>query len=226
MHAAQGLSVGGFEPFSTKDWPGRLAAVVFVQGCPWRCTYCHNPELQPQRSAGVPVHWADVRALLQTRVGLLDGVVFSGGEPTLDPALPAALHEVRQAGLGTGLHTAGISAARLADLLPLLDWVALDIKAAPAHLPALTGAPGSARESARALELVRHAGVAYELRTTWHAQWLPEPALLALADWLAAQGVHRWVVQCGRPPRGGPAAVMGAPLRQALTERLPQVSFR
>jgi len=222
--AAEALAIGGFEPFSTQDWPGRLAAVVFVQGCPWRCSYCHNPGLQASRRGGWA--WSDLRPRWRARTGLLDGMVFSGGEPTLDPALPAALDEVRAAGLATGLHTAGVSAARLRALLPRLDWVALDIKAAPGRLAALTGAPGSARESTQALQLLLAAGIDHELRTTWHERWLPAQALLDLADWLAAQGIRRWVVQAGRPPDGAPAAVAGPALRQALAERVPGVSFR
>jgi len=226
MVSADALSVGGFEPFSTQDWPGRLAAVVFVQGCPWRCSYCQNPGLQLQRPLEAALRWGDLRLRWRARIGLLDGLVFSGGEPMLDPALPAALAEVRDAGLGTGLHTAGVSAARLNALLPLLDWVALDIKAAPAHLEALTGAPGSVRETSQALRLVQQSGVAHELRTTWHPQWLPEPALLALAEWLAAQGVQRWVLQAGRPPGGGASAVASPALRQALAQRVPKLSLR
>ncbi len=221
---AEALAVGGFEPFSTQDWPGRLAAVVFVQGCPWRCSYCHNPGLQPAHRG--TLDWAALRPRIQSRAGLLDGIVFSGGEPTLDPALPAALAEVRRAGLATGLHTAGVSAARLQALLPQLDWVALDIKAPPGRLAALTGAPGSVRESALALLLLREAGIEHELRTTWHEQWLPESALLDLADWLATQGIRRWVVQAGRPPGGGPAALVSPGLRQALAERVPGLSLR
>ena len=128
--------------------------------------------------------------------------------------------------MATALHTAGVSAAHLSRVLPLLDWVALDIKAAPPQLPALTGAPGSVRETARALQLVQQSGVAYELRTTWHPRWLPEPALLMLADWLASHGVQRWVLQAGRPPGGGPAAALAASWREALKARVPQLSFR
>ncbi len=141
--AAESLAIGGFEPFSTQDWPGHLTAVVFVQGCPWRCSYCHNPGLQAMQHG--PLDWSGLRPRWRSRVGLLDGIVFSGGEPTLVPALPAALDEVRAAGLATGLHTAGVSAARLEALLPRLDWVALDVKAPADRLPMLTGAPGSAR---------------------------------------------------------------------------------
>ena len=64
--------------YSTVDWPGTLAAVVFIAGCPWRCHYCHNPELQTRAAR---YDWREVRAFLATRQGLLDAVVFSGGEP-------------------------------------------------------------------------------------------------------------------------------------------------
>ena len=136
--AAEALVVGGLQPFTTIDYPGALAAVVFVQGCPWRCGYCHNPQLQPRvkpaEAAGPG--WAALRPWLARRVGLIDAVVFSGGEPTLDPALPAAMAEVRAIGLKVGLHTAGIYPQRLAAALPLADWVGLDLKAPPAHVKA------------------------------------------------------------------------------------------
>src|SRR2546425_1022480 len=78
--------VGGVTPFSATDYPGKLAAVIFIQGCPWRCGYCHNPHLQLRTGASL-LRWPQVIDLLQRRVGLIDAVVFSGGEPTTDPAL-------------------------------------------------------------------------------------------------------------------------------------------
>ena len=80
------LKVGGVAPFTATDYPGQLAAVLFVQGCPWRCGYCHNTHLQPRTREGA-VSWAKVMSFLARRVGLIDAVVFSGGEPTSDPAL-------------------------------------------------------------------------------------------------------------------------------------------
>lgn len=102
------LEIGGLTPLTTIDFPGRLAAVVFCQGCPWRCGYCQNAHLIPP-SAEKRVPWADVLAFLERRRGLLEGVVFSGGEPTLQAGLPEALRQVRDLGFATGLHTAGPS---------------------------------------------------------------------------------------------------------------------
>lgn len=78
------LKVGGLVPFTATDYPGQFAAVVFVQGCPWRCGYCHNPHLQP-RSQPAEIEWDALLAFLARRVGLIDAVVFSGGEPSIDP---------------------------------------------------------------------------------------------------------------------------------------------
>lgn len=222
--SADALAVGGYEPFSTRDWPGRLASVVFVQGCPWRCSYCHNPELQ--RHIEGSRSWAEIRAHWRSRLGLIDAVVFSGGEPTLAPALAAALGEVRDAGLAVGVHTAGVSARHLKALLPRLDWVALDVKSPPRTLVRLTGAPGSEREALQSLHLVLASGRDHELRTSWHPKWMSEAALLDLATWLSTQGVRRWVVQQVAPPGERVGAALTLPWREALRSRVPEVSFR
>lgn len=191
---AEALRVGGLTPLTTIDFPGRLAAVVFCQGCPWRCGYCHNTGLL---DASTPPHhaWADVERLLRARRGLLDGVVFSGGEPTAQAALADALKRVRALGFATGLHTAGMYPERLTALLPLLDWVGLDIKAPLHRYDAVTRTPGSGAKAWESLHRVLASGVDYECRTTWNAGLFGEDELLELAGALAARGVQHWAVQ-------------------------------
>ncbi|MDE2090165.1 MAG: radical SAM protein, partial [Gammaproteobacteria bacterium] len=89
----EALRVGGLTPLTTVDFPGCLAAVVFCQGCPGRCGYCHNPHLLPATSSTAARPWAQVRDFLERRRGLLDGVVYSGGEPTAQTGIVAAVHE-------------------------------------------------------------------------------------------------------------------------------------
>jgi pyruvate formate lyase activating enzyme len=91
------LKVGGFVPLSTTDFPGQLASVVFCQGCPWRCAYCHNPHLQPAPGEAL-LDWRWIIARLERRRGLIDAVVFSGGEPTAQGALPCRTRFRRYAG--------------------------------------------------------------------------------------------------------------------------------
>lgn len=201
---AAALRIGGLQRFTSIDYPGALAAVVFVQGCAWRCVYCHNPQLQGRQPAPGSPHWAEVHDWLRTRRGLLDAVVFSGGEPTLDPALPAALDAVRALGFRTGLHTAGMAPRRLQAVLPSLDWVGLDIKA-PLHdggaqHDRITGVHGAAGAVARSLALLLQSGVAVQLRTTVHPQWISAEELQTLRQELARGGAPDTVVQPGQPP--------------------------
>jgi pyruvate formate lyase activating enzyme len=195
---AEGLRIGGLTPLTTVDCPGELAAVVFCQGCPWRCRYCHNAHLVPARGDDL-IPWREVRAFLARRRGLIDTVVFSGGEPTVQAALPAAMAEVRALGFRAGLHTGGPSPQRLGRLLPLIDWVGLDIKALPERYPEVTGVPGSGARAWTSLGLVLDSGIDHEVRTTLMPRWTLEGDLIPLMDRLAARGVRHFAVQIPGP---------------------------
>ena len=194
MSSAPALRIGGFTPMTTVDYPGELSAVVFCQGCPWRCRYCHNGHLLPPRGKD-EIPWSRMRAFLEGRRGLLDALVFSGGEPTLQAALPAAAREIRSMGFKVGLHTAGPYPHRLRRLLPYLDWVGLDIKALPADYPKITGVPGSGKPAWESLELLLDAGVALQVRTTVLPGWGIEDHIRPLGDRLRALGVEDHVLQ-------------------------------
>lgn len=192
------LEIGGFVPFSTVDWPGKLAATVFLQGCPWRCTYCHNPDLQDPRAACAWT-WEQVAATLERRYGQLDAVVFSGGEPTRQAALFDATQHVKAMGFKVGLHTAGVFPARLGRLLALLDWVALDIKATAHRYGAITGVESSGERAWAALDLVMASGVDYELRITIDPTTHTRDDILDTVDQLQARGARDPILQQARP---------------------------
>jgi pyruvate formate lyase activating enzyme len=207
---------------STCDWPGRLVATVFLQGCPWSCAYCHNPDLIDPRAPGV-VGWADVLAFLRRRQGLLDGVVFSGGEPTRSPWLPGALRDVRALGFAVGLHTAGAFPARLGALLAperLVDWVGLDVKAMPEDYADVTGRPGSGERAWRSLDLVLASGVDHEVRTTIHPGSPAAARLPELAARLRAAGVRTFALQQARQAGTRPGFAAAAPGWDAEVRRL------
>lgn len=231
---ADTLRVGGFVPFSTTDWPGRLAAVVFCQGCPWQCPYCHNPHLIP--TSGPEEHeFARILDWLATRRGLLDAVVFSGGEPTAQLALANAVTAVRALGFAVGLHTAGVFPYRLAQLLPDLDWVGIDAKAPVAAYAELTGAATGGIAALASLDLVLTSGVAHEVRTTVHLDLTPTAMLESLACELAARGIRQWVLQPFRAAGCADSALVasaarGASLAPELLARLrahvPEITVR
>ena len=159
------IEIGGLLPFTTIDYPGKLAAVLFCQGCPWRCGYCHNRHLIPTMS-GAAVSWLEIVALLRSRSGLLDAVVFSGGEPTMQSGLSDAIRAVRGMGFKVGLHTAGPYPEQLRECLPLLNWVGMDIKAPFEEYERITGVPRSGAAAKQSAELVRYSGIPRQFRTT------------------------------------------------------------
>ena len=169
--------------------------------------------------------FARILAWLASRRGLLDAVVFSGGEPTAQRELPAAIDAVRALGFAVGLHTGGAYPRRLAEVLPKLDWVGIDVKAPVADYATVTGAPGSGTSAFASLDLLRNAGIAYEVRTTVHPLLTPPDAMERLARELAARGVRRWVLQAFRAIGCAnealvAAAPKGATLDRALLMRL------
>jgi pyruvate formate lyase activating enzyme len=182
------LRVGGLARWSTCDWPGQLAATVFCQGCSWACPYCHNPHLRPVTGEDA-ISWPEVRTFLESRRGLLDGVVFSGGEPLLQAALVDAAEEARALGFRVGLHTGGSAPERFARVLPRIDWVGFDIKAPFAEYDRITQVAGSAVAAMKSLHLLLRSGVAYQLRTTVHPHLLDDAAIARLNADLASLGV-------------------------------------
>lgn len=216
--AADDLQIAGLVSLSTVDWPGHLVATAFLQGCPWRCTYCHNSAILDPRTPGV-VPWQAVRDLLARRRGLLDGVVFSGGEPTRQAGLVAAMREVKEAGFLVGLHTGGAYPRRLRQLLPLVDWVGLDIKAPARLYRAITRTGGpttSADQAFSSLELVLASGVDVQVRTTVDPTVMSDDDVAELSAVLAERGVREHVLQTVRADgtteeyRAALAAVRGA----------------
>lgn len=191
------LRVGGLEPMTTIDYPDHLACVLFCQGCAWNCRYCHNPELI-RRGGPTDWNWSKVLNFLRERQGLLEAVVFSGGEATLQPALPNAMRRVRELGYKVGLHSAGIKPASFGRALLLSDWVGFDVKALEEDTALITGVSNSGQANWRSLEMLLDSGVDYECRTTVH--WdLTDPARLQrLGERLASAGVKNFAVQIAR----------------------------
>jgi pyruvate formate lyase activating enzyme len=140
------------------------------------------------------IPWHEVLDFLSHRHGLLDGVVFSGGEPTLQDGLMEAMQEIKSLGFAIGLHTAGIYPRRLARLLPLTDWIGLDIKALPKDYPALTGAAHAGESAWESAHLLANSGITYEIRTTLYPAIDNPDYRMRLESELYALGdiQHKW----------------------------------
>ncbi|MBX3195868.1 MAG: anaerobic ribonucleoside-triphosphate reductase activating protein [Microbacteriaceae bacterium] len=194
---ADELQIAGIARLSTCDWPGRLVATVFLQGCPLACGYCHNHGILDPRVPGA-LAWSEVLDLLARRRGLLDGVVFSGGEPTRQPALIDAMRQVHAAEFAVGLHTAGPYPLRFAEVLPLCDWIGLDIKAAESRYAQVTGVAAAGPRAFACLRMALEAGVDLQVRTTVDPTTMTDDDVAELTAALHELGVVEHVLQTVR----------------------------
>ncbi len=146
------------------DYPGLVAATVFTYGCNLRCPYCHNPELVTGPPPDDLLSQEEVLAFLGRRKAILQGVCLTGGEPLLHDWLPDFAGKIRQLGLKVKLDTNGLLPDRIAAVAA--DYVAMDIKTAPARYGQVGGAEHTADLVRRAVEVVRCTASDYEFRTT------------------------------------------------------------
>ncbi len=158
------MRIGGLQKTTLLDFPGKVGAVVFTRGCNFLCPYCHNPDLVfATREPLVP---AEVMAFLARRRKVLEGVVVSGGEPTLQDDLPDFCAELKSLGYALKLDTNGSRPKVLQGLLEkgLLDYVAMDVKALPSAYPRSISPQNPGGAVAESMELLRQSGVEHEFR--------------------------------------------------------------
>ena len=188
------LTVAGLVPFTTIDYPGKLAAVIFLQGCPLRCPFCHNQVL---RIEGTPtdITMPEIDDFLKKRKHLLDGIVLSGGEPLKHKEVKELIAKIKEMNYLIGIHTSGVYTEHFKMVLPLIDWVGLDIKAPWDKYDLLTGIQGMAKPVQDTLQLLVTSGKEYECRTTCDPRYLTKEDILKIAKDLAEQGVKTYYLQ-------------------------------
>lgn len=168
------MRIGGFEKQSFIDWEGKITAVIFTKGCNFRCRYCHNPELvYPnlfEQTEDLPED--EIFDYLSSRVNWLDGVVISGGEPTLQHDLKSFISRIKKMGYSVKLDTNGSAPELLEDLAKsnLTDCVAMDIKTIPdlehyQHICA-TEDPELLKKIKKSAGVLKRSGIDYQFRTT------------------------------------------------------------
>lgn len=197
------IKIGGVERFSIVDFPDKIAAVVFMQGCPWRCPFCYNTHLQEAGKESTK-DWSLFLEFLGKRKGILDAVVFSGGEPLLQNGLPEAMDDVLALDMAVALHTGGYRPEMLQKVLPKLTWVGLDIKAplVPEKYKEATGGYDHVENIIKSLDLLLESGITFETRTTCDPRLLSTDDIYTIADFLKAKGVKSYHLQKYRPIPG------------------------
>ncbi len=188
------IQIGGLTSFTTIDYPGKLSAVLFLVGCPIRCKYCSNPHLL---EIGDGDYDPDkILEWLQSRVGKLEAVVFSGGEALMqNDATINYMKQVRDMGFAIGLHTNGFYPEVFERALDVIDWVGLDFKATELNYPRLAGVAVAYERMLQTLDIWVASGKDGEVRITCDPRFISKEDLLEIANILHDRGVKTIAVQ-------------------------------
>ncbi|MBN1128471.1 MAG: anaerobic ribonucleoside-triphosphate reductase activating protein, partial [Chitinispirillaceae bacterium] len=185
-----GVLVGGWIKNSFIDFPGTVATVLFFSGCNLACPWCHNPGIV--RGSHGPVDCAEIATYLERRRGIIEGVVLSGGEPTIHPGLPDLARELRGRGLKVKLDTNGLLPAAIEQCAP--DYLALDVKTLPQHYGRLGCRYADVAERlSRSIAIVKSMGERAEVRVTVAPGFVDEESIAGIAPLLS--GVARVFLQ-------------------------------
>jgi pyruvate formate lyase activating enzyme len=162
------ITIGGLQRVSLIDYPGKIGAIIFTQGCNFRCTYCHNPQLVDPEQYGQIIPEQEVFSFLDKRQGKLEAVTVTGGEPTLQPDLDKLLEELKKRGFLTKLDTNGSKPDILEKVIRrgLVDYLAMDIKGPLEKYQQIASAVVDTSRIKRSIKLIIASGIKYEFRTT------------------------------------------------------------
>lgn len=189
------MQLSGLQKLTLLDYPGKVACTVFTNGCNFRCPFCHNASLvtKPPDTA---FSEDELLNFLKKRQGVLEGVVFTGGEPLLHADLPLLMERIKALGYPIKLDTNGTKPERLKQLLEkgLVDRVAMDIKHTPAQYPLAVGLKELDMEAVTASkDLLMNGSVEYEFRTTVVRGIHTKESLVELARWIS--GAREYYLQ-------------------------------
>lgn len=188
------MLISGIQQFTMLDFPEKTACIIFTPGCNFRCGYCHNPEfVLPEKIREMSDSFIPedaVFSFLEQRRGLLDGVVVTGGEPTLMGDLPVFLRRIKDMGFLVKLDTNGNNPLMLRELLRerLLDYIAMDIKTSLARYKSLVGNRAKIHFLQESIYMIQQSGIDHEFRSTLIKEIHTDDVLLEMIELLCGAG--------------------------------------
>ena len=181
------MRIAGYQPLTLIDYPGHVASIIFTQGCPFRCVYCHNPELMPSTGEN-ELSEESILEQIKRDSSMLDGVVVTGGEPTTHPDLPNFLRKIKDLGLKVKLDTNGVNPRLIERCLQLevVDFFAMDVKHRWEKYNDVIGeTPDIAVENCqKTFEIIQDSGIDHEFRTTIYSALHNEDDVISIAGYL------------------------------------------
>ncbi len=189
------MNIGGFQRFSLIDYPGKICAIVFTQGCNFRCPYCHNPELVDPKRFSRPIAEEEIIEFLANRRGKLDSVEITGGEPTLQRDLIDFMSELKKLDYLVKLDSNGSNPGILSEAIKreIVDYIAMDVKAPLERYREITNSRVYPEKIEHSIELIMSSGLDYEFRTTVVKSQLGKRDILEIGRLI--RGSKRYILQ-------------------------------
>lgn len=199
--AKEKMKIGGLQKVSLIDYPGKISAIIFTQGCNFRCPYCHNPELVEKKLYRPCLSVENILEFLESRRGKLDAVTITGGEPTLQEGLIPFIGTIRKMGFSVKLDSNGSRPDVLARLIEekLLDFIAMDVKAPAAKYAGVVRAAIPIDVVRESIGRILRSNLPHEFRTTVVSSQLSPEDILEIAHEII--GAKRYAMQKFRPDR-------------------------
>lgn len=181
------MQINGFNKLTLLDYPGHLAATIFLGGCNMRCPFCHNASLVTKVTSQPVIPVEEVMATLQKRRGVLEGICITGGEPTIYPDLPELIADIKKLGFLIKLDTNGTNPSMLKALASekLIDYVAMDIKNSPEKYRLTSGIDYlDLAQVEESVAFLMSSPLPYEFRTTIVREYHTEEDMVSIGRWL------------------------------------------
>jgi pyruvate formate lyase activating enzyme len=189
------MKIGGLQKVSLIDYPGEISSIIFLQGCNFKCPYCHNPELVDSKLFGPCLQEKDVFEFLKTRIGKIDAVTITGGEPTIQNDLMPFIKRIKKMGFAVKLDSNGSRPEVIKNLLSekLLDFIAMDIKAPLEKYEKIVRVPLKTDSIKESIKIILKAKIPHEFRTTVVKSLHSENDILKIAQLIS--GARQYTLQ-------------------------------
>lgn len=185
---------GGIQKNSLIDYPGKISCVLFTSGCNFACPYCHNPDLA-KNNPPLSLNETEIYAFLESRKGFLDGVVISGGEPTIHNDIESVCKNIKALGYPVKLDTNGSNPSVIENLINegLIDYIAMDIKTDPALYSFFVKYGCESADILSSIKIIMDSGIDYEFRTTCVKPFISRPVIEKISGII--KGANLYILQ-------------------------------
>jgi len=187
------MKIGGFQETSLLDYPQKISSIIWTVGCNFHCPFCYNPQLVNETSEIISEE--KILSFLKNRIGKIDALSISGGEPLIQKDINTVIEKVKKLGLLVKIDTNGTFPEKLKCLIDenLIDYIAMDVKAPPAKYNILSGVKVDLSKINKSIDIIKNSSLDYEFRTTIIPSFIDSNDIIKIAEWL--KGAKKYCIQ-------------------------------